>query len=163
MCLICHKVLAYKHDARRHIRLKHGPSGKTVSCEHCGKELKHHWALGDHMRKVHGHYSKKTFGQSEPFYWLIFTHFAGYVESFLEDVGSRIVCIECKKTFTNRQNARRHVRSLHSEAGECFCSICNVSLTNIRTFDDHMRERHNVYKKGKYNMPQSDPLNENWK
>ena len=93
----------------------------------------------------------------------------GYVESFLEvfqeDLGTRIVCIECKKTFTNRQNARRHVRSIHSETGECFCSICNVSLTNIRTFNDHMRERHNVYKKGKYNMPQSntgfDPLN--WK
>jgi len=68
MCLVCHKVLAYKHDAKRHIRLKHGPSGKTVACEHCGKELKHHWALGDHMRKVHGHYSKKTVGQSEPLY-----------------------------------------------------------------------------------------------
>jgi len=55
----------------------------------------------------------------------------GYVESFLEvfqeDSGSRIVCIECKKTFTNRQNARRHVRSLHSETGECFCSLqCNA-------------------------------------
>jgi hypothetical protein len=62
-------------------------------------------------------------------------------------LGTRIVCIECKKTFTNRQNARRHVRSIHSETGECFCSICNVSLTNIRTFNDHMRERHNVYKK----------------
>ena len=68
MCLICHKVLAYKHDAKRHIRLKHTLSEKTVACEHCGKELKHHWALGDHMRKVHGHYSKKTVGQSEPLY-----------------------------------------------------------------------------------------------
>jgi len=68
MCLVCQKVLTYKHDAKRHIRLKHGPSGKTVACEHCGKELKHHWALGDHMRKVHGHYSKKTVGQSEPLY-----------------------------------------------------------------------------------------------
>ena len=103
---------------------------------------------------------------------IVLTDFVtGYVESFLEvfqdDEGSRIVCIECKKTFTNRQNARRHVRSLHSETGECFCHICNVSLTNIRTFNDHMRERHNVYKKGKYNVPQSnagsDPLNENWK
>jgi len=75
----------------------------------------------------------------------------GYVESFLEDDGSRIVCIECDKSFTNMQNARRHVRSLHSGAGSCFCSICNVSLTNIRTFNDHMREKHNVYKKGKYN------------
>ena len=68
MCLICHKVLAYKHDAKRHIRLKHTLSEKTVACEHCGKELKHHWALGDHMRKVHGHYSKKTTGQSELMY-----------------------------------------------------------------------------------------------
>jgi len=68
MCLVCHKVLAYKHDAKRHIRLKHGPSGNTVACEHCGKELKHNWALGDHMRRVHGHFSKKAVGQSKPLY-----------------------------------------------------------------------------------------------
>jgi len=61
MCLVCHKVLAYKHDAKRHIKLKHGPSGQPVSCELCAKELKHHWALGDHMRKVHGQYAKKAF------------------------------------------------------------------------------------------------------
>ena len=98
---------------------------------------------------------------------IVLTDFVtGYVESFLEvfqeDSGSRIVCIECKKTFTNRQNARRHVRSIHSETGECFCSYCNVSLTNIRTFNDHMRERHNVYKKGKYNVPQPNTSSD-WK
>lgn len=59
MCLVCQKVLAYKHDAKRHIKLKHAPSGQPVSCDLCGKSLKHHWALGDHMRKVHGHYAKK--------------------------------------------------------------------------------------------------------
>jgi len=59
MCLVCQKVLAYKHDAKRHIKLKHAPSGQPVNCDLCGKALKHHWALGDHMRKVHGHYAKK--------------------------------------------------------------------------------------------------------
>ena len=60
MCLICHKVLAYKHDARRHIRLKHTTSGHPVNCSVCGKEVKHNLALGDHMRKIHGLSAKQV-------------------------------------------------------------------------------------------------------
>ena len=54
MCLVCSMVLAYKHDDRKHIKLKHSQTGQPVACDLCGKELKHHWALGDHMRKFHG-------------------------------------------------------------------------------------------------------------
>jgi len=75
----------------------------------------------------------------------------GYVETFLEVGDSRIRCVECEKTFTNIQNARRHVRSLHGDSGGFSCSICDVSLINNRTYNDHMREKHNVYRKGKYN------------
>jgi len=61
MCLVCEKVMKYRHDALRHIRMKHTASAnEEVSCQICGKTLKHHWALGDHMRKTHGHYAKKT-------------------------------------------------------------------------------------------------------
>jgi len=61
MCLICEKVMKYRHDALRHIRMKHTASAnEEVSCQICGKTLKHHWALGDHMRKTHGQYAKKT-------------------------------------------------------------------------------------------------------
>jgi hypothetical protein len=57
MCLICEKVLKYRHDALRHIRLKH-TANQEVGCQLCGKMLKHHLALGDHMRKIHGQYAK---------------------------------------------------------------------------------------------------------
>jgi len=60
MCLVCEKVMKYRHDALRHIRMKHTASAnEEVSCQLCGKVLKHHWALGDHMRKTHGQYAKK--------------------------------------------------------------------------------------------------------
>jgi len=61
MCLVCEKVMKYRHDALRHIRMKHTSSAnEEVSCQICGKILKHHWALGDHMRKTHGQYAKKV-------------------------------------------------------------------------------------------------------
>ena len=63
MCLVCGKVMKYRHDAMRHIRMKHTTSAnEEVGCQLCGKVLKHHWALGDHMRKIHGQYAKnKTY------------------------------------------------------------------------------------------------------
>jgi len=61
MCLVCGKVMKYRHDAMRHIRMKHTAANEEVGCELCGKRLKHHWALGDHMRKIHGQYAKKAY------------------------------------------------------------------------------------------------------
>ena len=54
-CAVCAKVMRLKHDAVRHVKMQHVSSSETrVTCQHCGKTLKHRWALGDHMRKTHG-------------------------------------------------------------------------------------------------------------
>ena len=58
MCLICSKIIKFKSDAYRHIRMKHTDSNDQVDCHICGKTQKHHWALGDHMRKCHGQSAK---------------------------------------------------------------------------------------------------------
>ena len=59
MCLLCHKVLAYRHDARRHIRMKHSGDNTGVTCQLCGTKSKHRWSHAEHMRQKHGHYSKQ--------------------------------------------------------------------------------------------------------
>jgi len=61
MCLLCNKVLAYRHDARRHIRMKHSGDSEGVTCDLCGKKSKHRWSHADHMRQKHGQYSKQKF------------------------------------------------------------------------------------------------------
>ena len=53
-CSVCSKVMRLKHDAVRHVKMQHVSSCTRVTCQYCGKTLKHHWALGDHMRKTHG-------------------------------------------------------------------------------------------------------------
>ena len=54
-CSVCAKVMRLKHDAVRHVKMQHvSSSEERVTCQHCGKTLKHRWALGDHMRKIHG-------------------------------------------------------------------------------------------------------------
>ena len=54
-CSVCAKVMRLKHDAVRHVKMQHVSSAEErVTCQHCGKTLKHRWALGDHMRKTHG-------------------------------------------------------------------------------------------------------------
>ena len=52
MCVICSKIIKFRSDAYRHIRMKHTESNEEVDCQICGKTQKHHWALGDHMRKT---------------------------------------------------------------------------------------------------------------
>ena len=67
------------------------------------------------------------------------------IETFIDVSDPLIKCVVCEKTFTNMQNARRHVRTLHLHSGTEIglkCDICQ---------HDHMRTKHNVYKKGKYN------------
>jgi len=59
MCLLCYKVLAYRHDARRHIRMKHSGDNTGITCDICGKKSKHRWSHADHMRQKHGQYSNK--------------------------------------------------------------------------------------------------------
>jgi len=55
MCQLCSKIMKFKHDAKRHIKMQHAQSGnEQISCDYCSKTLKHHWALGDHMRRIHG-------------------------------------------------------------------------------------------------------------
>ena len=51
MCLLCHKVLAYRHDARRHIRMKHSGDNTGVTCQLCGTKSKHRWSHAEHMRQ----------------------------------------------------------------------------------------------------------------
>jgi hypothetical protein len=60
VCMVCGKTMAYRHDARRHFRMQHLQPDSLLACQICGKVQKHHWALGDHMRKVRGQYAKKS-------------------------------------------------------------------------------------------------------
>ncbi len=56
-------------------------------------------------------------------------------------------CIECGQCFTNSNNARRHVRTLHMTVGGYFqCAICDKVFEKVRSYDDHMRLKHRVYK-----------------
>ena len=55
MCQLCSKIMKFKHDAKRHIKMQHAQSGnEQITCDYCNKILKHQWALGDHMRRFHG-------------------------------------------------------------------------------------------------------------
>ena len=58
-CLVCSKTVKLKDAAVRHVKMQHLQSTtEPVSCQYCGKTLKHKWALGDHIRRIHGLSSK---------------------------------------------------------------------------------------------------------
>ena len=83
----------------------------------------------------------------------------GLIENCIDVSDSWIRCVVCEKTFTNMQNARRHVKTLHVHSGtetDLTCDICQQSFIKLRSFDDHMRTKHNIYKKGKYNTGSRD-------
>lgn len=59
------------------------------------------------------------------------------------------VCSICGKSFTILTNARRHVKTLHlgHGLGEFQCNQCWKKFDKQRSYDDHMRRVHNVFKK----------------
>jgi uncharacterized C2H2 Zn-finger protein len=67
----------------------------------------------------------------------------------LDDVNSSLefnpsggaVCQLCGKVFTNKQNARRHVRSAHI-SGPMTCQLCQKVLKNERTYRLHLAANH---------------------
>jgi len=78
----------------------------------------------------------------------------GLIENFIDVSDCWIRCVMCEKTFTNMQNARRHVRTIHvhNETGmNLLFDVCQQTFAKLRSFDDHMRIKHNIYKKGRYN------------
>lgn len=59
------------------------------------------------------------------------------------------VCMVCGKGFTILTNARRHVRTMHfgQGQGQFECPTCGKGFGKQRSYDDHMRRVHRVYKK----------------
>jgi uncharacterized C2H2 Zn-finger protein len=75
--------------------------------------------------------------------------------SIADAIGAKLIveseggvrCSECGQCFTNNNNARRHVRTIHMEVGALFpCTHCDKVFEKVRSFDDHMRLKHRVYK-----------------
>jgi len=68
------------------------------------------------------------------------------------------VCRICGKTFTIATNARRHVRTLHMGQGygDYECGPCAKKFDKLRSYDDHMRRVHSVFKKSSYDTNSFD-------
>ena len=56
-------------------------------------------------------------------------------------VGGKIRCQICGKQFSNRQNARRHVREIH-EGGKIVCHICQMVFNRREHLNRHISRKH---------------------
>ena len=85
---------------------------------------------------------------------LLIISISGAVENYIEVQGSNYRCLACEKTFTHSHSARRHVREVHTKSEnnseQFYCDICQIGYTNRRSFDNHMRLKHNLYKQGRF-------------
>jgi len=56
-------------------------------------------------------------------------------------VGEKIRCQICGKQFSNRQNARRHVREIH-EGGKIVCHVCQMVFNRREHLNRHISRKH---------------------
>lgn len=62
----------------------------------------------------------------------------------------RVMCVKCNKDFCNIYKARRHLKYVHATVNmSVSCHLCESVLKNKNTLQDHMREMHNVFSRGK--------------
>jgi uncharacterized C2H2 Zn-finger protein len=81
------------------------------------------------------------------FFFLFFSVLDAIEAKLTVEADGLVRCLVCGQPFTNNYNARRHVRTLHMAAGGVYrCALCDKLFEKVRSFDDHMRLKHGVYK-----------------
>ena len=60
--------------------------------------------------------------------------------------GTTFSCQACGKTFKDKSNCRRHVRSTHFQEVSADCTVCEKVFKNKNSLKCHMRAVHTNYK-----------------
>ena len=52
------------------------------------------------------------------------------------------ICEICKKTFSSKQNLKRHVKTVHDEVREHKCDICGITFVHKMDLEIHFKRIH---------------------
>lgn len=61
-------------------------------------------------------------------------------------------CLACGKDFPSRGNGKRHVETLHLEAPQFTCHLCDRVLKNKNSYQNHLNLMHGIKKRSRINQ-----------
>ena len=61
-------------------------------------------------------------------------------------------CLACGKDFPSRGNGKRHVETLHLEAPNFTCNLCDRVLKNKNSYQNHLNLMHGIKKRSRFNQ-----------
>ena len=61
-------------------------------------------------------------------------------------------CLACGKDFPSRGNGKRHVETLHLEAPQFTCHLCDKVLKNKNSYQNHLNLMHGIKKRSRINQ-----------
>ena len=134
-CLDCIKTFSSKETARKHYKNWHMAKndGSKFICNLCNEELKIKFFLVNHLQEIHGRtkITKQIICEKlKP----------------IED--GRMKCLDCNKTFSNKESAREHYKKVHMTDQndlKFVCKVCNKGFAVEQYMRRHMKEIHSVH------------------
>ena len=128
-CLDCDKTYSSLEGARSHCKKWHmaDKNGNNFICKLCDEEYEVQYSLKEHVKNVHGR--PKEFKNKK-----------------LQAIGDgRVKCLDCDKTYSSIDTARRHYKFLHmTDKNDVpfFCDECKKGFAIQGYLNRHMKKIH---------------------
>ena len=128
-CLDCDKTYSSLEGARSHCKKWHmaDKNGNSFICKLCDEEYEVQYSLKQHVKNVHGR--PKEFKNKK-----------------LQAIGDgRVKCLDCDKTYSSIDTARRHYKFLHMTDKNDRKFICKVCKKGFALEGNMKRHHKNVH------------------
>ena len=142
-CPICGRGFSVKSDVKKHIEFVH-EGKKPFQCNICPKKFTESRILKRHIATVHEIAKSLEEGDIAcDICNAIYKTQAG-MDNHIAQIHGNYECVDCKKSFTNKYNMRRHIELIHEEKkppAYC-CPICAAKFMNKQGMKKHILSTH---------------------
>ncbi|OXA45423.1 hypothetical protein Fcan01_20258 [Folsomia candida] len=134
----CSKTYQTKKYLNRHVTIH--DSYAMVKCDICGKSVKHAGYLSGHMKRIHTSRKRPSCNICNREFFCSST-----LRKHIEDIHStserpRFPCgfLGCKKTFLQKREVSRHIKTVHAENPVRFpCTLCGKEFNTRAHLESH--------------------------
>lgn len=131
-CQICYRQFSSKNSLKVH--LESHDTTKKYKCKDCEAAFHTQGSYYAHIRRHNGnstvcHYCGKTFYHNDKFKCHLRTH-----------TGEKpFMCKNCPKTFSSRDNLKRHDMLVHKNDHDFSCDTCSEKFVFYQNYLDHLK------------------------
>ena len=142
-CSICGRGFSVKSDVKKHIEFVH-EGKKPFQCNICPKKFTESRILKRHIATVHEIAKSLEEGDIACDICNAIYKTQSGMDNHIAQIHGNYECVDCKKSFTNKYNMRRHIELIHEEKkppAYC-CPICAAKFMNKQGMKKHILSTH---------------------